>query len=59
MKLDDDLLNRLSFNWTTRIVRRASERDIWGYAQRGAGNAITDNHNDSQRRPAVFESGAA
>jgi hypothetical protein len=29
-KLDDDLLNRLSFNWTTRIGRRASERDMWG-----------------------------
>src|SRR6267142_5857170 len=32
---------------------------MWGYAQRCAGNAITDNHNDSQRRPAVSESTAA
>ncbi|HTG07471.1 MAG TPA: hypothetical protein VK635_25930, partial [Bradyrhizobium sp.] len=58
-KLDDDLLNRVSFNWTTRIGRRASERDIWGYTQRCVGGAITDNHNDSQRRPAVSESTAA
>jgi len=31
---------------------------MWGDTQRSAGNAITDNHNDSQRRPAVSESTA-